>query len=101
MEEEDYCYEGLSPTFIFKGEKHTCWGAAFIINETVCEISGPRGALEWSGIVYAVSARERALTWRCDKKNDGHLFGSGEMAELVELAHLEGNIHLRPQNDGL
>ena len=46
--------------------KHTRVGAAFIINETVCEISGPMGALERSGIVQAASAKG-ALTWRYHK----------------------------------
>ena len=50
MWKREDCYEGISPTFIFKGGS-TRVGAAFIINETVCEISGPMGALEWSGIV--------------------------------------------------
>ena len=50
MWKREDCYEGISPTFIFKGGKHTRVGAAFIINETVCEISGPMGVLEWSRI---------------------------------------------------
>ena len=41
-----------------KGEGSTRVGAAFIINETVCEISGPMGALERSGIVQAASAKD-------------------------------------------
>ena len=42
--------EYLAHIHIQRG-KHTRDGAAIIINETVCEISGPRGALERSGIV--------------------------------------------------
>ena len=45
--EKEGCYEEYRPHSYSKG-RSTRVGAAFIINETVCEISAPMGALEWN-----------------------------------------------------